>query len=143
MILKIINNKESENEMPRLIIQTHKYAPELNTVYILKGGKLHALKRCRKTWGLTNIKDARAKLFNKIDTPFIYATVEKVFPAPYEYLNKTKSGRVNSRGDVLNYIREDKEKNKYGEFIDMSHCDLVESYIMPTPKFNVKTRLVG
>lgn len=126
--------------MKNTILEIHRYSPEQNKVYI-RGipfrAKINALN------GVTTIKEARQKLFTRIERPFIHAVIEKIFPAPYEYLNSVKSGRVESRKDVLEYIRKDNAKNRYGEFIDMSGNEYVDSYIMPTPEFKVTTRLVG
>lgn len=128
-----------------IILERHKYAPELNQPYIVKNGSIHKipLTARQRAKGFKTIKDVKKALFAPIEKPFIHATFKTEFPAPYEYLNKTQSGRVQTRSELIAFKNAHVEKNRYGEFIDMSHSEYVESYTMPIPKITLTTKLIG
>jgi hypothetical protein len=129
----------------RIAIENHEYAPELNAVFVRgKRGLFARLKtKANAANGLKTIKDVRKKFFKAYKKPFIYATFTTEFAPPYQDLNRTHAGTVKSRLDALRFKREHIAKNSYGQFIDMSKCEYVDSYTMPTPKMTLTTKLIG
>lgn len=128
-----------------IALEKHTFAPELNKIYLTNGRGVFTRYRPSKPMGgfINSIKDIRKKYFQPIAKPFLFVVITKTFPRKYDHLNRNISGRIEHRRDALKWIREDKDKNCYGEYVDMSHTEYVESYTMPTPKFKIKIRMVG
>lgn len=127
----------------KLLIKQHVYAPEQNELYVVKKGKvIHLELPLNKRRKLTSIKEAR-KLFKAYERPFVYATIKTTFPDSDKDLNHEVRGAFKGRKEVLDYVRDKKEINQYGQYIDHSGNPYLESYTMPMPKIEIKTQIVG
>lgn len=88
--------------MPRLVLERHAFAPELNRAHVLApSGRVAAVLPCP---GCQSIKAARAALFRPV-LPGVRATVAFTRPAPWAGLNRTYSGQVFRRADALAWAR--------------------------------------
>lgn len=104
-------------------LETHKFAPELNTLHLKNGVSI-------RVSGCTSIKQAREKLF-KPRSLTLCATVKKVYEHPsFKWLESEYSGRVPSRKAALTFAKNLREQNKGGVLVDGS--------ILPPLKTNVR-----
>ena len=88
--------------MPRLILERHAHAPELNRAHVLNpSGEVAGVLPCP---GCLTIKDARARLFPR-PVRGVFATLTFSRPDPWASLNRTYSGRVRTRADALAWAR--------------------------------------
>lgn len=94
--------------MPRLILETHGCAPELNRAHILRRGRVVAIRACP---GAATIRDARAFLWPRIAAPFRFATYESRYDTPDRaWLDRAYSGRVASYAAALIFLRQQRDK---------------------------------
>ena len=103
----------------RIKIESHKYAPELNRVYLtVKNSSSAAVLRAPS---VTSVKDARAALFPK-PIPFRrVVTVEAYYNDPrFAGLNRRYSGTVDSYEHLKNVIANIKARNTGGPLLDGS-----------------------
>lgn len=103
----------------KLKIETHKYAPELNRVYLT--GKNSSRAAVLRAPSVTSVKDARAALFPK-PLPFRrVVTVESYYDDPRFYgLNRRYSGTVDSYEHLKTVIANIKARNTGGPLLDGS-----------------------
>lgn len=103
----------------KLKIETHKYAPELNRVYLI--GKNSSSAAVLRAPSVTSIKEARAALFPKA-LPFRrVVTVESYYDDPrFSGLNRRHSGTVDSYEHLKNAIANIKARNPGGPLLDGS-----------------------
>lgn len=88
--------------MPRLALERHAFAPELNRAHVFgPSGRVVAVLPCP---GCQSIKAARAALFRPV-VPGLSATVRVERPAPWAGLNRVYGGRVQTRADALRFAR--------------------------------------
>lgn len=88
--------------MPRLILERHAHAPELNRAHVLNGaGEVAGVLSCP---GCQSIKDARARLFPRA-VRGVFVTLTFSRPDPWASLNRTYQGRVRNRADALAWAR--------------------------------------
>lgn len=91
-----------ESALPRLILERHAHAPEMNRAHVLApDGRAVAVLAVP---GCQSIREARARLFPQ-PAPGIVARVAYVRPAPWAGLNRAYGGRVASRAAGLAYVR--------------------------------------
>jgi len=116
--------------MGRIIIDRHAYAPELNKTAIKRGGRWHWI----KTPGVDSIRAYRDK--NKPAQPCIVATVRTVYTNPaHKSLERTYTGRVDSRADALRFAAGIRARNQGGPIFG-------GGFLEPA-RVEVKTRIVG
>ena len=106
----------------KLILERHRYAPELNSAHILRGGRVVAELPAP---GCTSIREARAKLFPRIKEPFRAADYASHYPEPLKWLERQYRGRVPSYENALNFLRTQRAK------------------LTPEGSATLRTRLIG
>lgn len=106
----------------KIILERHRYAPELNTAHILRKGRVVAVLPAP---GVTSIKEARAKLFPRIPEPFRAADYASHYPAPQKWLERQYRGRVASYQNALDFLRTQRVK------------------LTPEGRATLRTRLIG
>lgn len=100
----------------KLLLEAHKYAPELNTVTLLKSGVKIKLPQ------VTTIKEARQKLFKK-QVPIKYAKLVVMVNGAYL---RTYEGTFSTYQAVKKFKQ-----------------SLFERHNLPTTEIKVKTYLIG
>lgn len=103
----------------KLKIESHKYAPELNRVYLT--GKNSSRAAVLRAPAVTSVNEARAALFPK-PIPFRrVVTVEAYYNDPrFAGLNRRYSGVVDSYEHLKNVIANIKARNTGGPLLDGS-----------------------
>lgn len=116
----------------KLAIETHAYAPELNSILFVKHGKVIAKKSAP---GVKSIREARDVYFQAI-TPGRVAVVSSSHSEPkYQWLNRTVRGRISSFGELLRFVGNFRQRQGGGELLDGT--------ILPHPEISVKTKMIG
>lgn len=106
----------------KLILERHRYAPELNSAHILRHGKVVAELPAP---GCTSIREARAKLFPRIETPMRVGYYQSRYPEPMKWLERAYAGRIANYAAGLAFLRTQRAK------------------LTPEGRATLKTRLIG
>ena len=106
----------------KLILERHAYAPELNTAHILRKGRVVAELPAP---GATSIKEARAKLFPRLQAPVRVAFYASHYPEALKWLEREYAGKVASYENALTFLRAQRAK------------------LTPEGRATLKTRLIG
>lgn len=90
----------------RLLLERHRYAPELNRLYVYTGNDPHNPLPLRVPQA-ASIPEARKHLRLTPATPVILATVSTHYEDPaLQWLNRSYTGTVTSRSEALRYARD-------------------------------------
>lgn len=106
----------------KLILERHRYAPELNRAHILRHGKVVVEMPAP---GCTSIREARAKLFPRLAAPTRVGYYQSHYPEPLKGLERQYAGRIASYANGLAFWRGQRAK------------------LTPEGRATFKTRLIG
>lgn len=115
--------------MPKIILERHAYAPELNKAHIVRQGRIVATLPAPRA---ETIAGARNQLFGRNDFGPIMATVKKIYPAPWERLSRTWCGAVPSRLYALKFMRAKREIDQGAPSSMGKHCLALSSQSVRT-----------
>ena len=118
--------------MPRIILERHAHAPELTRARIVTRGGI--VRGSLRAPGSASIKAARAALFAPMPARIV-ACVTVSYPPEWASLNRTYSGRVDSRRDALAFAQGMRERNKGGPLFD--------GRTLPPARVAVRTMIQG
>jgi hypothetical protein len=119
----------------KFALETHRFAPELNTLWLFKNSARQMGDVAAKinVPGVKTIAEARAKLFKR-HKPHIVATIRKTYPEEFATLNREWCGVVHHRKIALDFARDIRGKEQGGPLID--------GRTLPAPTVTVSTKMI-
>lgn len=119
----------------KFYLETHTYAPELNTVHFVKGGSIRAA-------GVTTIRQARNTLFKPVK-PCLIVSLHKDYPsgsAAAKNCNRAASACFDSFRPAISQIL---VVRKGWLLQSGAGSVLVDGSVMPSPNISAKIKLMG